>query len=185
MARQDRRDPTPRYRPRVTVVDTRRSSGRPATARRAEGRWPDPLAERDVDHPDVGPAHRPGALGAWAVGLLIALVGVGVGTGLSAPLGSVALAAFAVACVLSAGSVRRGLSLRRLVLTLPLVFVAQLVVGAVVEAGRGGSAVTTKAVGMTTAEVAVLHAPYLWGGMALAAFVGLRRGMFARSRPPR
>jgi len=162
----------------VTVVDTR---GRPGSRRAAP---PAPAAAPPGEAPSApGPTvvraarggGRPGAGAAALLALVVTLAGVSLGALLHDPAGLPVFIAFVLAAPLAAGVVRRGRSLPTVVLCLPLVFAAAVLLGAVLEAVQGGSPVTVKSVGLTTAQVAVLHAPWLWAGTALAALVALRR----------
>ncbi len=166
----------------MTVVDTRRgrsSSGQGARSvgvGGVPGATPPRVAAPAATRVRVGTSgSRPGAGTAALLGLVISLCGVAVGAVLHDPAGLPAFLGYCVGAPVAAGAVRRGPSLRRLVLCLPLVFLAAVVVGAVLEVVQGGTPFTARTAGLTMAEVAVLHAPWLWAGTALAALVALRR----------
>lgn len=127
-------------------------------------------------------ARRPGAAAAWLLAAVVCLGGVTAGAALRVPAGRPVLVAYLVAAPLAVAVVRRGIALRRVVLSLPLAFCLAVVVGAVLEAVQGGSPVTLRTVALTTAQVSVLHAPWLWGGTALGILVGLPRGLGRRAR---
>ncbi len=162
----------------MTVVDTRgrrtppRRAPTAAGAKPTEGALPGPQGTRLVA---AGRPTRPGAAVALLLALVVTLAGVAVGAVLGSPLGIAAFVAWVVAAPLAAGAVRRGRSLWRLVLSVPLAFLLAICVAAAIEVAQGGSALTLRQTALTAVQVAVFQAPWLWGGTTLAVLVALRR----------
>jgi len=161
----------------MTVVDTRRAGGARRTPEAGPAPRP-PVADNRAAL--TVPGRRPRAPGAALVAFVVGCVGVAIGAGVGAPAGLPALAALLAAGPIAAGVVARGRPLRQLVLVLPLAFLAVLALGSVAEILLGGAVLTGRTVLLTTAEVAVLHAPWIWGGTGLGLLVALRRGLLAR-----
>ncbi|HVU73005.1 MAG TPA: DUF6542 domain-containing protein [Mycobacteriales bacterium] len=163
----------------MTLVDTRR----PSTANRPSG----PTRPASTAAPATGTlvhaAHArrtfalPGsigiALGAGIVGIVIGLARGDVTT-------RVVPLAYVAGCIGASLACRRA-DLRRLLVALPLVWFVLAVGASVADVIRLGTPMGITSLGVPAGELAVLDAPYLWLGVAVAFLIAAARRGVARS----
>ena len=161
----------------VTVVDTRRPGSGQRPSRPAR-----PTSTTDTGTL-VHAAHArrtlglvpsvAAAFGVGAAGIVIGLIRGDVLTRL-VPL------AFIAGCAVASLACRRA-DLRKLLVALPLVWFTLAIAASVTDVLRLGKPLGMTSLGIPAGELAVLDAPYLWGGILLAFLIAAARRGVARA----